>query len=1022
MNDDGIEVLAEQKTLKVLPDIKIILELISKGVSLRNTLNTLVEYIETNSKEMICSILLLDDENQLRHGAAPNLPEDYIRSIDGTKIGPNQGSCGAAAFRNQQIVVADIANDPLWVEFKELALIYDLRACWSTPIRSSTGSVLGTFAIYYHKPCRPSQFHLQLIEQAVYLAAIAIEQAKVEENLLKSEQESHRLRVQLTEAIESLTEGFALWDADDRLVMCNSKFREFYQESADILVPGQRFEDHIRISAQRGQIVEAAGREDEWVQERVQQHQNPKRSHRQKLRNGRWLLISEQKTAGGGIAGVRTDITRQVLYEEELRASFHLIESIRNLLEHYIVDSNSDQVFEDLLLTLLNTSDSKFGFIAEVQESDSDSTSFVIRASNRRSAQDELPGFHTGPLSAILESGHLKTFFDQIVKSGEAVISCQSSEDSRLGSLAQDLFESELNSCLGLPIYSQGKLAGVAVIANRPAGYDEESVEFIKPLLITGGTLIKAHRDEIVRVKNERALQISEERFSKIFHLNPLGKVIINFNTKRLIDVNESFLITTRYAREEVIGKTIHELNLFADTVRWQEIVGIAHIEGMVYDQETLLQTKIGEKRSIQCYACLIQTAGEPLLLVMYKDLTEQKHARELNRQLQIQLQHGQKMKAIGQLAAEVAHEFNNILVGINMNAELLLMTAENELPEEYRGPIQEIKNSGERATELVKQMLSFGRKKVPNTSWINLNMLITVHQNMYQRILGEGIKLHVNLDSNTKPAWADEAEIEQALMNLVVNARDAMPEGGTLAISTQNALFTEDQIAREYGTLPGSYSQISVFDTGCGMSAETVEQIFEPFFTTKPAEMGTGLGLSTVFRDISNNGGFISVESQLGEGTEFRIYLPQDQGKTVEAQNIAPATSHDPITGGTETLLVCDDEESVLTVLSALLEKLGYSVIKALGPRKAIQAARSHIGRISLLLTDFNMPDMNGQQLAEELTQLDPDLKVILLSGMTGDILEYGDDFELIQKPAKIGQLAQKIRKVLGDTDRSGF
>ena len=262
MNDDGIEVLAEQKTLKVLPDIKIILELISKGVSLRNTLNTLVEYIETNSKEMICSILLLDDENQLRHGAAPNLPEDYIRSIDGTKIGPNQGSCGAAAFRNQQIVVADIANDPLWVEFKELALIYDLRACWSTPIRSSTGSVLGTFAIYYHKPCRPSQFHLQLIEQAVYLAAIAIEQAKVEENLLKSEQESHRLRVQLTEAIESLTEGFALWDADDRLVMCNSKFREFYQESADILVPGQRFEDHIRISAQRGQIVEAAGRED----------------------------------------------------------------------------------------------------------------------------------------------------------------------------------------------------------------------------------------------------------------------------------------------------------------------------------------------------------------------------------------------------------------------------------------------------------------------------------------------------------------------------------------------------------------------------------------------------------------------------------------------------------------------------------------------------------------------------------------------------------------------------------------
>lgn len=1016
MNDDGIEVLAEQKTLKVLPDIKIILELISKGVSLKDTLNTLVDYIETNSKEMICSILLLDDENQLRHGAAPNLPEDYIRNIDGTKIGPNQGSCGAAAFRNQQIVVADIENDPLWEEFKELALIYDLRACWSSPIRSSTGAVLGTFAIYYHKPCKPSQFHLQLIEQAVYLAAIAIEHAKVEENLLKSEQESHRLRVQLTEAIESLTEGFALYDADDRLVMCNTKYREFYQESADLLTPGQRFEDHIRISAHRGQIADAVGREEEWVQERVKKHQNPKGSHRQKLGDGRWLLISEQKTAGGGIAGVRTDITRQVLYEEELRSSFHLIESIRNLLEHYIVDSESDQVFEDLLLTLLSTSESEFGFIAEVQKSESGSPCLNIRANKRLSPHIELSEYHTITLSTKQESESLKALFDQIMRTREAVIFSQPTEESQLGSLAHELFEERVSSCLSLPIYSQGDLTGVVVIANRPSGYNDEFIEFIKPLLVTGGTLLRAHRNEIIRKKNENALQISEERFSKIFHLNPLGKVIINFDTEQLSDVNESFLKTSQYAREEVIGKTIHELNLFSDKAHWEEIVRIARQEGMGYDQESILQIKSGEKRSIQCYACLIQTAGEPLLLVMFKDLTEQKNAGELNRQLQIQLQHGQKMKAIGQLAAEVAHEFNNILVGINMNAELLLLTPENELPAEYRGPLQEIKNSGERATDLIKQMLAFGRKKEPNISWINLNTMITGNQNMFQRILGEAIVLKLNLDPNTKPAWADEAEIEQALMNLVVNARDAMPAGGTLIISTKNVLFTEDQISREYGTLPGSYSRFSVIDNGCGMSSETVEQVFEPFFTTKPAEMGTGLGLSTVFRDISNNGGFISVESQLGAGTEFRIYLPQDQGKTIDAQSVAPPASQDPITGGTETLLVCDDEEPVLTVVSALLEKLGYSVIKALGPRKAIQAARSHMGKISLLLTDFNMPDMNGQQLAKQLTQQDPELKVLYLSGMTGKVLQDIDDYELIQKPAKIGLLAQKIRNVLGD------
>ncbi|WP_417384032.1 GAF domain-containing protein [Gimesia sp.] len=888
MKDDGIKSLAGQKTLKVLPDIKIILELISKGVSLHDTLNTLVEYIETNSNEMICSILLLDDEKQLRHGAAPNLPQDYIRNIDGTPIGPNQGSCGTAAFNNQQIVVADIANDPLWVDYKELALLYDLRACWSTPIRSSTGNVLGTFAIYYNQPCKPSEYHLQLIEQAIYLAAIAIEHARVEEDLLKS--------------------------------------------------------------------------------------------------------------------------------EEELRASFHLIESIRNLLENYIVDSDSSQVFEDLLLTILNTSDSEYGFITEVQWMKSGAPCFQIRASKRRFAKAGVHGYQNGPFSEILESGDLESFFDQIVNSGEAVTIGGPIEQPQLCSMVKSLFGKELRTCIGLPINSQGNLAAVVVIANRLAGYSKEFIEFIKPLLITGGTLLKAHRNEMTRVINERALKVSEERFSKVFHLNPLGKVIINFKTEQLIDVNESFLITTQYAREEIMGQTIHELNLFADQVHWQDIVGIARKEGMVYDQETLLQTKSGEIRYIQCYACLIQATGDPLLLVMFKDFTEQKHAKEINRQLQIQLQHGQKMKAMGQLAAEVAHEFNNILVGINMNSELLLLTAENELPEEYRSPLVEIKNSGERATELIKQMLTFGRKKEPNTSWIALNRLVESHQKMYQRILGEGIKFQLDLDLNTRPAWADEAEIEQALINLVVNARDAMPAGGTLAIRTQNVLFTEDQLVREYVTLPGSYSQISVIDNGCGMSAETVEQIFEPFFTTKPAEMGTGLGLSTVFRDISNNGGFISVESQLGEGTEFRIYLPQEQGKTVETHTDALAASHNSIIGGTETLLVCDDEESVLTVVSALLEKIGYTVIKALGPHQAIQALQSHIGKISLLLTDFNMPEMNGQQLAKQLMELDPDLKVILLSGMTGDILDNVDDFELIQKPAQIGLLAQKIRKVLGD------
>ncbi len=1022
MNNDDIEVLVQPQTFQALPDIKIILELISKGGSLQETLTTLVEYIEANGSEMVCSILLLDNENRLRHGAAPNLPEDYIRNINGTKIGPNEGSCGAAAYRNQQIVVSDIATDPLWKDYKGLALKHELRACWSTPIRSSTGTVLGTFAIYYHKPCKPSDFHKLLIEQAVYLAAIAIEHTRFKQNLRESEQESHHLRVQLAEAIESLTDGFALYDAEDRLVMCNSQFREIYQESADLLQPGQRFEDHIRISAYRGQVAEAVGREEEWVQERVKQHQNPEGSYRQRRGNGRWLLISEQKTVEGGIAGVRTDITHQVLFEEELRASFNLIESIRKLLSQYITDSNPDKVFEDLLQTLLRTSGSEYGFIGEVVQAEVGPPCLKTRANMKASRNETSQAVDTYESSLEREFLHLETLFDQIMTTGEAVISNQPAEDTRLGNLSHNHATGGMKSFLGLPIYSQGTLIGVAGIANRPAGYDEKLVEFMKPLLVTGGTLLRAYRNEIKRIQNESALRISEERFSKIFHLNPMGKVMINFNTAKLIDVNKAFLKTTQYLRGEVIGKTMNELNLYAEPAHWNELVSIVRENGLVYDQESMLRIKSGEKRSMQCAAWLIETVEEPLLLVMFKDLTEQKQANELNRQLQIQLQHSQKMKAIGQLAAGVAHEFNNILVGINLNAELMLLTPEDKIPEAFRSPLTDIIKSGERAADLVKQMLAFGRKKEPNTSWIDMNAMLTGSQRMFQRILGESILLELDLDANTKPVWADEAVVEQALVNLVVNARDAMPEGGHLKIGTQNVVFSEEHVSNVFDTLPGDYSLLTVTDNGCGMSPETVEQIFEPFFTTKPAEMGTGLGLSTVFRDIASHSGFIAVESQLGEGTEFRIYLPQYQGKTVIEKSAARTPSQRHPAGGSESILVCDDEETVLSAVSALLEALGYTVVKASGPVQAIEAAKSHIGKISLLLTDFNMPEMNGKQLAKKLTQQDPDLKVIYLSGVAEDIppSSAGNHIEIIQKPAKMKILSQKIRMVLdGTVDR---
>lgn len=1017
MDQNGLAALSQQQTLTALPDIKIILELICKGGCLSETLTTLVEYIEANNPESICSILLLDDQNRLKHGAAPQLSEDYIKAIDGTKIGPNEGSCGAAVYRNEQVIAADIATDPLWKNYKDLALKHGLRACWSTPIRSSTGTVLGTFGVYHRRPCQPEEFHKLQLEQAVYLAAIAIEHAQYEENLQKSELESHQLRLQLSEAIESLTEGFALYDSEDRLIMCNSKYRELYSGISDQLVPGRRFEDLIRASAYRGMIADAKGRIEEWVRERLRQHQNPQCSYRQQLGNGQWLLISEQKTINGGIVGVRTDITRQVQYEEELRSSISMIESIRKLLSQYITDSDPERIFEDLLRTILETSGSKVGFIGEVEQDEAGRNCLKTRALMKEFWADETRLFDFEEVPPELDHLNLDDLLKRLMVTGDALLSNRPVEDSWVNHLLRNCFAEKVYSFLILPIYSQCELIGIVGVANRPAGYHPKLVEFLKPVLVTGGTLLRAYRNELTREKHENALRVSEERFSKIFHLHPLAKVIIYTNTANIIDANEAFLKLTEFTHAQIIGKSLNEVDLLPDPEYWNDLLHLIQIEGRVSDLESNLRTKSGGVRIVQCSAFQVATFEEPLLFLMFKDVTEQRLANEQNRQLQIQLHHSQKMKAIGQLAAGVAHEFNNILVGINMNAELVLENLETQIPEDLHGPLQDIHKSGELAAELVRQLLAFGRKKEPNTSWVDLNRLISDQRSILQRIVGSKITINLELDPQTKPAWADEAEVEQALMNLVVNARDAMPEGGTLFIGTQNSEFPQDRDNGELNQLPGEYSQLSVRDNGSGMSPETVDQIFEPFFTTKSAGKGTGLGLSTVFRDISNAGGYITVNSQLGEGTEFCIYLSQTQRKTDRIKvDEDPTILADAEPGNGEIILVCDDEALVLTAVASMVEASGYSVIRATGPEEAIQIAMSYTDKISMLITDFNMPGMNGHQLARHLLERDPDLKVIFLTGLADDVPADDDQHqvEVIQKPVKKRVLSQKIRTVL--------
>jgi len=357
------------------------------------------------------------------------------------------------------------------------------------------------------------------------------------------------------------------------------------------------------------------------------------------------------------------------------------------------------------------------------------------------------------------------------------------------------------------------------------------------------------------------------------------------------------------------------------------------------------------------------------------------------------------------------------LLCGILSSVELILTTREGELPEYLARPLRDIKKCGRRGAALTKELLSFARKKAREISRFDINQVVGDIDHLLRRMVGETIELETDLTSDLPPIEADQGEVEQAIINLATNARDATPDGGSITIQTANEQLEEARVSANPHACPGPYVRLSVVDNGCGMAPELKERIFEPFFTTKSVGKGTGLGLSTVFADVTKNGGIIEVESQQGEGTVFHIYLPC-VAETANANSDDATPSSDQPLGGCETILVVDDDEVVLDSLPTLLELQGYTVIRALGAPNALEIATSHQGAIDLLLTDVTMPEMNGWELAQRLAAQRPNMKVIFMSGYAEDVFKSGsaegEHIELIEKPAEGDTLFRRIREVL--------
>ena len=502
-------------------------------------------------------------------------------------------------------------------------------------------------------------------------------------------------------------------------------------------------------------------------------------------------------------------------------------------------------------------------------------------------------------------------------------------------------------------------------------------------------------------------LRRSEMNFRSLVTNAPYGICRCN-STGQLLDVNPALLAMLGYSSApELVGK--HLASLYADTQQWfvlaDRLRAVAPFNGLVVQW----MRKNATATEIRVSGRAVSEPGKGRSFELFaEDVTER-------RALEQQLQQSQKMEAVGRLAGGIAHDFNNLLMVISGYSEFLLDRLGPE--PSLRGPAQEIAGAAVRASTLTRQLLAFSRKQMLAPKILDLNSVVTENLKMLTRMIGEDIELVMVPATELGAVRADAGQVEQVIMNLAVNARDAMPSGGKLTIETSNIALDDDQARLHPPLTPGNYVMLAISDTGAGMDFETQSRIFEPFFTTKGTK-GTGLGLSTVYGIVKQSGGYIWVYSEPAKGTTFKIYLPRVEEA---AQNPVPTSVLPEVFAGapgTETILLVEDEANLRYLARQFLEKQGYQVLDAADGALAMQIALAHEGVIHLLLTDVIMPGMNGRELAQRVLQLRPGTKVLYMSGYTENVIGHNGTLDagvrLLPKPFTLRDLKSKVREVL--------
>ena len=823
----AIDVTERKRTESALMRHNRVLELIAKGTPLPTTLTEVVRLVEEQLQDSLCSVLLVDGSGRFRLGAAPSLPAEYNAAVDGVPIGPLNGSCGAAAFHGETIVVPDIATAEVWRAHKDLPLAHGLRSCLSVPILASghvpglaRGKVLGTFAVYRREPGPPDPQAFALlsgawtvsadagasasgrrIAGAAHLVRVALERHLAEDALRASE-------ARFRSVLDASPAIVYLKDLDGRYLFVN-------QRVVDVMgLPYERWIGHTARELLPAATAEQFERNDRLVMESLQPHQVEETAQAHDGRTITALSLQFPLFLANGepyaLCGISTDITE------------------------------------------------------------------------RRAAQEERDYLWNNSPDPVCIAGY-------------------------------DGYLHQIN-----PAWTQRLGWTTEELQTRPW------LEFVHP-------------DDVVqtRAAGERLL------------------------------------------RGEPVHGLEHRFRAMDGSYRWFSWNAIPFVE----------------RKSMYGFI---------------RDITEEKRLGE-------QIRQTQKMEAIGQLAGGVAHDFNNLLTVINGYTTLLLSETRPLAPE--REALAAVREAGDRAAALTAQLLAFSRKAIVEPKVMDLNETTAASIRLLRRLVGEDIHLETKLASALPKIRIDPGQLDQVVMNLVVNARDAMPTGGVLRVATASRLVSAVPTGEAIDVPAGRYVCLSVSDSGAGMTDAVKSHIFEPFFTTKAIGKGTGLGLATVYGIVRQAGGTVLVESAVGHGTAFHVLFPAVN--EVPAAG-APVPAHGAPQGH-ETLLVVEDEDAVRRFTRLALELQGYIVHEASSATQALAMPPQALDSVDLLITDVVMPVTGGRQLADALRQRHPRMRVLYMSGYTDDAvvrhgLESATD-AFLQKPFTPEALGRKVREVLDAT-----